>query len=82
MQYPLDGTEAATLRLALVSALRSLPRRQRQAVVLRYLTGLRPEEVALTLGVSPGTVSTHLRRGLGALRLRLGSDFREDALFT
>jgi RNA polymerase sigma factor (sigma-70 family) len=77
---PLDGVEAATLRLALVGALRSLPRRQRQAVVLRYLSGLRPDEVARSLGISPGTASVHLRRGLDALRRRLGNDFREDAL--
>jgi RNA polymerase sigma factor (sigma-70 family) len=81
-QDPLDGTEAATLRMALVAALVSLPRRQRQAVVLRYLSGLREDEVAVVLGVSAGTASTHLRRGLDAMRNRLGSDFRGDALVT
>src|SRR5438445_13642888 len=40
-QEPLDSTEAAIVRLALVNALRSLPRRQRQAVALRYLSGFR-----------------------------------------
>jgi RNA polymerase sigma factor (sigma-70 family) len=79
---PLDATEATTLRLALVAALNSLPRRQRQAVILRYLTGLGSDEVAAVLGVSAGTASTHLRRGLEGLRLRLGHDFREEALFT
>jgi RNA polymerase sigma factor (sigma-70 family) len=80
VQDPLDSTEAATLRLALVGALMSLPRRQRQAVVLRYLSGLREDEVAVVLGVSAGTASTHLRRGLDSLRTRLGNDFREDTL--
>ncbi|MDQ1370288.1 MAG: hypothetical protein QOF20_2641 [Acidimicrobiaceae bacterium] len=80
VQDPLDGTEAATLRLALIGALQSLPRRQRQAVVLRYLSGLREDEVAVALGVSAGTASTHLRRGLDGMRIRLGKDFREDAL--
>ncbi len=79
---PLDATEAATLRLALVGALVSLPRRQRQAVVLRYLSGLREDEVAVVLGISAGTASTHLRRGLDGMRHRLGDDFREDALVT
>ncbi len=79
-QEPLDGTEAATLRLALVTALRSLPRRQRQAVVLRYLSDLAENEVASVLGVSAGTASTHLRRGLDAMHRHLGDDFREDAL--
>jgi len=77
-QEPLDATEAAIVRLALVNALRSLPRRQRQAVALRYLSGFRETEVAEALGVSAGTASTHLRRGLDALRSRLGNDFRED----
>ncbi|HZN14554.1 MAG TPA: sigma-70 family RNA polymerase sigma factor [Acidimicrobiales bacterium] len=78
VQEPLDATEAAIVRLALVNALRSLPRRQRQAVALRYLSGFRETEVAETLGISAGTASAHLRRGLDGLRLRLGNDFRED----
>ena len=76
----LDSAEAATVRLALVSALRTLPRRQRQAIVLRYLSGLRDDELPRALGVSAGTASTHLRRGLDALRRRLGDDFREETL--
>ena len=79
-QEPLDATEAAIVRLALVGALRTLPRRQRQAVALRYLTGLRETEVAETLGISAGTASAHVRRGLDGLRSRLGKDFREDVL--
>ena len=75
-----DPSEAATLRLALVAALRSLPRRQRQAVVLRYLTGLREQDVARTLGVSASTASTHVQRGLAALRAHLGEAFREEEL--
>jgi RNA polymerase sigma factor (sigma-70 family) len=58
--------------------LRTLPKRQRQVIALRYLTGLPEGEVADVLGVSAGTASTHLRRGLDALRRRLGNDFRED----
>ena len=75
---PLDAAEAATLRLALLGALRTLPKQQRHAIALRYLTGLPEGEVADVLGVSAGTASTHLRRGLDALRRRLGKDFRED----
>jgi RNA polymerase sigma factor (sigma-70 family) len=77
-QEPLDATEAAIVRLALIGALKSLPRRQRQAVALRYLSGLRETEVAEALGISTGTTSAHLRRGLDSLRSRLGNDFRED----
>jgi RNA polymerase sigma factor (sigma-70 family) len=68
------------LRIALVAALRSLPRRQRQAVALRYLSGLPHDQVATALGISASSASTHLRRGLAALRLRLGEGFREDLL--
>jgi RNA polymerase sigma-70 factor (ECF subfamily) len=78
IQDPLDSAEAATVRLALVAALRSLPRRQRQAVVLRYLSGLPEHEVATALGISTSTASTHLRRGLVALRRHLGEGFGEE----
>lgn len=77
---PLDAAEAMTVRLALVAALESLPRRQRQAVALRYLSGLREEEVATALGVSASTASTHVRRGLDTLRRYLGDGFGEEAL--
>lgn len=72
---PVDEGEAATTRLALAAALKALPRRQRDAVVLRHLHGYSEREVAQALGVSPGTVKTHLRRALEALRRRLGDDF-------
>lgn len=75
---PPDQAEATVVRLALVAAMRSLPRRQRQAVALRYLTGLPHEEVATALGISASSASTHLKRGLATLRLRLGEGFREE----
>ena len=75
------ASETATLRLALAAALRSLPRRQREVLVLHYLSDLTEEEVATALGIAQGTVHTHLHRGLTALRARLGADFREDSLY-
>jgi RNA polymerase sigma factor (sigma-70 family) len=77
LQDALDVEEAATVRIALVAALESLPRRQRQVVALRYLSGMREEEVATALGVSTSTASTHLRRGLDTLRARLGATFTD-----
>jgi RNA polymerase sigma-70 factor (sigma-E family) len=65
------------LRIALVEALRALPRRQRDVVVLRYLAGLSEPEVAAALGVSLGTVKTHARRALASLRTSL-VDIREE----
>ncbi len=59
-------------RVELVAALRSLPRRQREVVALRYLADLPEAEVAASLGCSTGTVKQHAHRGLAALRRHLG----------
>ncbi|MCU1594869.1 MAG: putative polymerase subfamily sigma factor [Frankiales bacterium] len=59
-------------RLDLQRALLSLPRRQRDVVVLRYLLDLSERSVADALGVSTGSIKTHASRGLAALRLSLG----------
>ncbi len=72
-----DAEELVVLRVALVAALGSLPRRQRQAVALRYLGDLTADQVAVALGISVGSVKTHIHRGLGALRLRLGPGIEE-----
>lgn len=72
-----DAEELVVLRVALVAALGSLPRRQRQAVALRYLGDLSDGEVAVALGISVGSVKTHIHRGLGALRRRLGPGIEE-----
>ena len=59
-------------RLDLQRALRDLPKRQRDVVVLRYVADQPEDAVAAALGVSVGTVKTHASRGLAALRARLG----------
>ncbi len=70
-----DSTDDATaVRLALGAALRELPEKQRHAVALRYLAGCQEEQIAASLGIAPGTVKTHLKRGLDKLRAELGSD--------
>jgi len=70
-----DSTADATaVRLALGAALRELPEKQRHAVALRYLAGCQEDEIAASLGVNPGTVKTHLKRGLSRLRDELGAD--------
>jgi RNA polymerase sigma factor (sigma-70 family) len=68
------------LRLALGAALKALPRRQRETVMLRYLAGLKEREVADALGLSIGTVKSHVHRGLAALRDKLGDGFEEAEL--
>ena len=53
------------------AALRSLPARQRQCVVLRYWSELGDQQIAADLGISVNSVKTHLRRGLAGLEKRL-----------
>ena len=55
----------------LVEALRVLPHRQRDAIVLRYYLDLPVPDIAATLGVSVNSVKTPLQRGLRALEARL-----------
>ena len=61
-------SQDTALDSALVAALRSLPVRQRQVVVLRLLLDLDAATTAQILGLSPGTVAAHLHRALTALR--------------
>jgi RNA polymerase sigma-70 factor (sigma-E family) len=71
--------DAIAVRLALGHALRQLPARQRDVVVLRYLADLSEPDVAAALGISAGSVRTHMQRGLTALRRLLGDDNSEVA---
>lgn len=56
----------------LAAAVASLPRRQRECVVLRYSEDLTVDQIATALGIGPGSVKTHLHRGLASLSNRLG----------
>jgi len=62
----------------MVAALRRLPERQREALVLRYYLDLPEAEIADAMRVSPGSVKTHLHRGLAALAHQLGDHGEED----
>lgn len=74
---PGPGVPADTVALAhddhaaVLAALRGLPDRQREVLVLRYWMDLSEAEIASTLGISAGTVKTHAHRGLEALALTL-----------
>jgi RNA polymerase sigma-70 factor (sigma-E family) len=66
-------TEAAASRYpaldsSLVTALRRLPARQREAITLRLLLDLDTATTARVLGMPEGTVASHLHRGLATLR--------------
>lgn len=58
---------------AVLAAVRTLPLRQRDCVVLRYFEELGIAAIAETLSLSPNSVKTHLRRGLDALELNLAN---------
>jgi RNA polymerase sigma-70 factor (ECF subfamily) len=62
-----ETAEERAERLAVVEALRALPRRQRDCVTLRYFYDMPVAEIAATLGLSTNTVKTHLQRGLETL---------------
>jgi RNA polymerase sigma-70 factor (sigma-E family) len=55
-------------RSALVAALRRLPARQREAVVLRFYADLPEADVAKAMGISRGAVKSHVARGVSTLR--------------
>jgi RNA polymerase sigma-70 factor (sigma-E family) len=58
-------------RHAVVAALRDLPGRQREAIVLRYYADLSEADIAATMGISRGAVKSHTSRGMSALRAAL-----------
>ena len=62
------GTAPEPRDVDLLTALRGLPRRQREAVALRYWADLSIEECASTMGLTPGSVSQHLARARQKLR--------------
>lgn len=48
----------------LADAVRALPDRCRQVIMLRYLDGLAYKEIAAQLGISPETVKVHMAKGM------------------
>jgi RNA polymerase sigma factor (sigma-70 family) len=64
-EAPADQVER---RLDLQAALRALPRRQREVVVLRFLGDLSEKATADALALNVGTVKSHAARGLSRLR--------------
>jgi RNA polymerase sigma-70 factor (sigma-E family) len=62
-----EDASAREERKAVIDALRSLPRRQRDCVTLRYYLDLSIPDIAETLGLTNNTVKTHLQRGMASL---------------
>ncbi len=55
----------------MIAALRRLPGRRRQALVLRFYLDLSDPESAEAMGISVNTVRSTLRRGVRALGIAL-----------
>ena len=55
-------------RSAVTSALRTLPARQREAIVLRYYGDFSEADIAEAMGISRGAVKSHTARAMAALK--------------
>jgi RNA polymerase sigma-70 factor (sigma-E family) len=67
-----DPLEGLIARDTMTRAVRRLPVRQREVVVLRFFLDLSVAETAAVLGVSEGAVKSHTARALGRMRDLLG----------
>ncbi len=66
-----DTALSLLLPAGVVAAVRGLPGRQREALVLRHYVGLPVEDAAAVMGCSPGAVRAYTSRGLSALATQL-----------
>jgi RNA polymerase sigma-70 factor (sigma-E family) len=62
-------------RSSVVKALRKLPVRQREALVLRYYADMTEAQIASVMGISRGAVKSHTARGMTTLRAVLEVEF-------
>jgi RNA polymerase sigma-70 factor (sigma-E family) len=69
-----DRIEADAGQAVILDALRDLPPRQRDCLVLRFYLELSSAEIAEVLGITVNSVKTHARRGLDALRSTIGEE--------
>jgi RNA polymerase sigma-70 factor (sigma-E family) len=67
-----DSALAGMERSSVPAALRALPIRQREVVVLRYYADLSEAQIAAALGISKGAVKSHAARAKDTLRAVLG----------
>jgi len=66
-RHAADETEAVDTADAVERSLRRLTTEQRTAIVLRYYANLGEQQMAMVLGVAPGTVKSRLSRALKVL---------------
>ncbi len=68
MPYDEPGAIVLLERSAVVAALRALPPRQREAMVLRYYGDMSEAQIASAMGISSRSVKTHMASAMSALR--------------
>jgi RNA polymerase sigma-70 factor (sigma-E family) len=68
------GALALVERSAVIDALRTLPARQREALVLRFYADMSEAQIAATMAISRGAVKSHTARAMQALRAVLERD--------
>jgi RNA polymerase sigma factor (sigma-70 family) len=69
-----SGAVRTDERVRVLAAIDALPRRQREAVVLRYYEDLSVTDIARTLDTTPSAISSALTRALDTLATTLGGD--------
>lgn len=69
-----DHADGVIAHDAVIAALRCLPSRQREVVVLRFFADLTIPDTAAAIGSSEATVKSHTRRALARLRKLLADD--------
>jgi RNA polymerase sigma factor (sigma-70 family) len=75
-----DHADQSADRDQLWALLRTLPHRQRAALVLRYYEDLSDADVAEVLDCAVGTVRSLISRGLATLRSSMVADVRHEAM--
>jgi RNA polymerase sigma-70 factor (sigma-E family) len=68
------GAMALLERSAVIAALRDLPERQREAIVLRYYADLSEADIAAAMRISRGAVKSHTARAMASLKAALEQD--------
>jgi RNA polymerase sigma-70 factor (sigma-E family) len=63
-----QGALSLLERAQVIAALRKLPLRQREALVLKYYADLSEAQIAASMGISRGAVKSHTARGMASLR--------------
>ena len=63
-----QGALSLLERSAVIAALRKLPPRQREALVLKFYADLSEAQIAASMGISQGAVKSHTARGMASMR--------------